>query len=157
MGKIATFLALLMLTASCLSFRDPMYKTDARLQYEITEFFHTCMAYFHRSKCMPEVDVEIKVTSLSDTTLGVCTIYPGSDKLNIVIDRKLLNNPRLRKLVVFHELTHCVFDVDHFDDDIDLMNSNADYDEEIINNFNYYVQKAFERIRMQKFLESIKK
>lgn len=157
MGRLIAFITLVALTASCLSFRDPMYKTDARLQYDITEFFHTCMAYFHRSKCMPEVDIEIKVVNLEDTTLGTCTIYPGDTVLKIVIDKSLLNNPPLRKMVVYHELMHCVFDVDHYEDDIDLMNAQSLHEDEIIKNFPYYVKRAFERIRMQKFLESIKK
>lgn len=106
---------------------------------------------------MPEVDVEIKVTDLEDTTLGICTIYPNNSLLKIVIDKSLLDHPRLRKMVIYHELIHCVFDVDHYENDIDLMNANSKHEEEILRNFPYYVKKTLERVRMEKFLESIKK
>jgi len=104
---------------------------------------------------MPEVNVEVKVVDLPDTTLGICTIYPDNS-LKIKIDSSVVDSP-LRKLVVYHELMHCVFDVEHYDDDIDIMNKDATNDEEIIKHFNYYLQKSFTRIRMEMFQRMLKK
>jgi len=155
MARLSVLLLLVMCTASCLSLRPPMYYTDARLQAEISNFFQDCLGYFHRAQCMPEVNVEVKVVDLPDTTLGICTIYPDNS-LKIKIDSSVVDSP-LRKLVVYHELMHCVFDVEHYDDDIDIMNKDATNDEEIIKHFNYYLQKSFTRIRMEMFQRMLKK
>lgn len=104
---------------------------------------------------MPEVNVELKIVDLDDTTLGMCTIYPDNT-LKIKIDPSVLNSP-IRKLVVYHELMHCVFDIEHYDDDIDIMNKDASNDEVLIKNFNYYLQKAFTRIRLEMFQRMLKK
>lgn len=105
---------------------------------------------------MPEREIIIRVKNFSDTTLGTCSIHTTGE-LVIAIDESLLERDDLRKLVVYHELMHCVFDVDHWDHDIDIMNEDSAHDEEILRNFPYYLKRAFERIRMEKFLESIKK
>lgn len=155
MGKLSVLFLLFMCTASCLSLRPPMYYTDARVQAEISSFFQDCLGYFHRAQCMPEVNVELKIVDLDSATLGMCTIYPDNT-LKIKIDQSVLNSP-IRKLVVYHELMHCVFDIEHYDDDIDIMNKDATYDDVIMKDFNYFLQKAFTRIRLEMFRRMLKK
>lgn len=152
------FILICISASSCLSFSRPaMYMTDARLQAEISSFFQDCLGYFHRVQCMPEVNVQVEVRSLPSPQLGVCTTYPNNS-LKIQIEPSLLKEDRkLLKLVVYHELMHCVFDIDHYDEDIDIMNKDSTYDQQILQNFNYYLQRAFTRIRLDMFRRMLKK
>lgn len=138
---------LVCIIVSCLSMSPPLYVTDARVQAEVSNFFQDCLRYFHRAQCIPEVKVSVRVVKLPDTTLGQCTIYPN-DNLTIVIDPSVLDSS-FRKLVIYHELMHCIFDIEHYDDDVDIMNKDNTHHVELMTRFDYYLQRAFARIRLQ--------
>jgi Zn-dependent peptidase ImmA (M78 family) len=100
--------------------------------------------------CIPNTDLKVYVGRLPGPSIGECTIY-SDKKLRVIIDKEVLTESN-RRLVVFHELIHCVFDVDHYTEDIDIMNTDSSNDQEIMNHFDFYVEKVFRRLQKEVFV-----
>lgn len=129
---------------------EPRMNIHADLKAHTEEFIKDCNKYLGKEKCNPKIQLVMKVRPLADKKLGVCYIYnePFQYKRKIVIDDEVMGAYN-QKLVVYHELLHCLFQLDHFDDEIDILNtyvvpSNVRY----INQYwDYFVEKAFRRVK----------
>jgi hypothetical protein len=126
-----------------------VHTIDTRLQKDVVEFFDTCQQYFPTRICIPDTDLKIYVGRLPGPSIGECNIY-SDKKLRVIIDKEILSE-RNRRLVVFHELIHCVFDVDHYNDSVDIMNEDSKHDQEIMDHFDFYVEKVFRRLQREMF------
>jgi len=150
MGKIILLLSLALFLSCCRTLDIGYIHTiDPRLQKDVSAFFETCQLYFPSKICIPDADLQVYVGRLTKPMVGECTIYPDK-KLRVVIDKGILGEKDLR-LVVFHEMLHCVFDVDHFEESPDIMNADTTHEKEILAHFDFYLEKVFRRIQREIF------
>lgn len=150
MGKIILLLSLALFLSCCRTLDIGYIHTiDPRLQKDVSAFFETCQLYFPSKICIPDADLQVYVGRLPKPMVGECTIYPDK-KLRVVIDKGILGEKDLR-LVVFHEMLHCVFDVDHFEESPDIMNADTTHEKEILAHFDFYLEKVFRRIQREIF------
>lgn len=150
MGRIILLALLLLSSSSCRTLDiGNVHTVDTRLQKDVVEFFDTCQLYFPTTFCIPDTDLKVYVGRLPGPSIGECNIY-SDKKLRVIIDKEVLSE-RNRRLVVFHELIHCVFDVDHHTEDIDIMNADSRNDQEIVDHFDFYVEKVFRRLQREIF------
>lgn len=98
------------------------YTSDAKLSHYITEFFLDCRAILGTDECSPQIDLKLEIKTLDEHTLGICYVYPYTGKRLIQIDPDIIGQYNER-LVVYHELFHCVLNRQHFDDSLDIMNT----------------------------------
>ena len=150
MAKIILLLTLALFLSCCRTLDiGYIHTVDPRLQKEVSAFFETCQLYFPSRICIPDADLQVYVGRIPGTTVGECTVYPDK-KLRVVIDKAILKEEDLQ-LVVFHEMIHCVFDVDHFEESPDIMNADTTYEKEILVHFDFYVEKVFRRLQREMF------
>lgn len=149
MGKVVILILALFSLTNCVTFRSaPSYNIDATLQYDASLFFQKCVHHLSKELCLPKVPLEMGVETLEWPLLGECIISTPS-QLDISISDRILEEAMLRRLIVYHELAHCIFDIDHHDDDIDIMNSTSQYDLTITQNLDFYLKKLFDRVRKE--------
>ena len=98
---------------------------DPRLQDDVINFLVDCERNLPYETCNPLLDVHLKVGKLPEKeSLGVCITYGGdwSYKRVIIISPHILGAYN-QKLVTYHELSHCILGMEHYDEEIDIMNS----------------------------------
>jgi len=142
-----------MLLASCGTTQpDIEYKLDfsPELQDQVFEYLADCQRFLYTHRCNQRIELKVKVQKLPDPQqLGVCYTYhpPHEYKRDIYISPKVIGTD-LQKLVVYHELTHCLFEEDHYDTKVDIMNSYAESKKAqwIYKNWEFFLKKMFERI-----------
>lgn len=76
------------------------------------------------------------------TTNGVCLKW--EDIRSVHLNPNIEDQPRVLKMAIYHELLHCVFDLPHYDKELDLMNTKAI--PEISKNLPRYINKIKNRL-----------
>lgn len=98
------------------------YTSDNQLAHYVTEFLANCREFLNENSCNPPINLQVTIAPLSENTLGLCTIYPYNGKRLVEIDPAIIGQYNER-LVVYHELFHCILNKPHFDSEIDIMNA----------------------------------
>ena len=124
---------------------------DPRLHDLIMEYLADCQRHLTSTECNKNLQIKIRIRELEEENqLGLCYTYypPYHLKRDILISPKLLGTKQL-KLVLYHELTHCIFEMEHSDDKIDIMNSySSEYKTNIIyGEWDKYLEAMFSRTR----------
>ena len=120
------------------------------LQDDVFEFLADCQRHLHTHKCNQLILLTVKVQKLPEPDqLGVCYTYysPNEHVRNIYIDPSIVGTAQ-QKLVVYHELAHCIFEMDHYDTKVDIMNSYT-YEQKalwIYDNWDFFLKAMFSRI-----------
>jgi hypothetical protein len=151
MKKIISLITIML--ASCgTTTQDVEYKLDfsPELQDQVFEYLADCQRHIHTHRCNQRIELKVKVQKLPEPNqLGVCqTFYPPNDyKRYIYISPKVMGTS-LQKMVLYHEMTHCLFDEDHYDTEVDIMNSYTEPKkaEWIYKHWEFFLTKMFERI-----------
>ena len=121
--KLLTTLGLFI--ASC-GTAQPTVKMSvpSELAEDVKSFMKDCQAVLGFSKCNPSLDIKIKVKKLKEQKLGTCYFYDGAFKYKrlIVMSEDIIGT-EYQKIVMYHELIHCLLDQEHTDDEIDIMNT----------------------------------
>ena len=119
--------------------------TDERLSHYVNDFLSECRLYLPDSKCSPPIDLRVIVTSLPDNILGQCSVYEGRLR-TVELDNTILTQYN-EKIVMYHELYHCVLGIPHYDNEPDIMNTyeNDEITQYIYNNWSEYTKRVFTR------------
>jgi Zn-dependent peptidase ImmA (M78 family) len=120
---------------------------DPRLQDDVMNFLMECERNLPYETCNPVLDVTAKVGKLPEPdSLGVCFVYDDHKRV-IVIAPNTVESPS-RRVVIFHEMAHCVLGMDHFDDGVDIMNSyeHPFKTQYIKDNWDYFTTQVFKRV-----------
>jgi hypothetical protein len=128
----------------------PLQRIDPTLSAEVENFYLDCKRLSpNPESCAPRIKLTVQVKDLSDPVWGVCYTYaPPYEYVRIVhMNRDTTLSPSLLKLVLYHELLHCVLGYEHYNDFLDVMNSSvdektADY---VVNNLDYFLSIVFTR------------
>jgi len=98
----------------------PDHPTDKKIDPEFQSHVDRFSKYLGR-----KVEIRIQFEELDDETVGLCAIYSDGYR-EIEIDREYWDDAEesVRDELIFHELGHCILDLDH--------------DETLINKGNYY-------------------
>ncbi len=88
--------------------------------------------------------IGVQYGPLTTTILGLCTFDPRGRVITLRYD--LMFNLAQRNLILVHEMGHCVYNQGHYDEDIDIMNTFSDDEQEKINHWPKYFHKLCQRI-----------
>lgn len=153
MRRIISILS--MLIASCGTTEpDVEYKMEfsPELQDQVFEYLADCQRHLHTHQCNQRIELKVKVQKLPEPNLlGICqTFYPPHDYKRYIYISPDVVGTDLQKLVLYHEMTHCLFDDDHYDDEIDIMNTYtfSNKANHIYRNWGGYLEKMFGRISL---------
>ena len=113
----------------------------------VNDFFTDCEKVLGSEKCRPAVELQGKIRPLKENTLGVCYIYDNPEYLRRIYVDDDVTDPDLFRVVLYHELMHCVLEFPHNDDELDIMNSSADIisAKNIRYYWDFYVHKSLVR------------
>lgn len=122
------------------------YTADAGLNHYITEFMSDCRIYLGVIYCNPAINLSVTIAPLDENTLGLCTVYPYVGKRTVEINSNIIGKYNER-LVVYHELFHCILNLPHYDNEMDIMNAyeSENSTQEIYLNWISFVRKTFLR------------
>lgn len=141
------------LLASCGTTQpDIEYKMEfsPELQDQVFEYLADCQRHLHTHRCNQLIELKVKVQKLPEPNqLGICQMfYPPHDYKRYIYISPDVVGTDLQKLVLYHEMTHCLFDEDHYDTKIDIMNSYVYSNKaaHIYKNWDFFLKKMFERI-----------
>lgn len=146
-------LVFLMLVVACGTTETSLkYGKDfsPELQDDIFEFLADCQRFLSTHKCNQKLDLKVKVQKLPEPEqLGVCYTYyaPNEHRRYIFISPNVVGTPQ-QKLVIYHELIHCFFEMDHYDLKIDIMNTYT-YEKKalwIYKNWDFFINAVFSRV-----------
>lgn len=140
---------LFFLIASCGTAQPmPKMSVPSELKDDVKEFMVDCNYVLGYAKCNPSLDIKIKIKPLKEQRLGTCYLYSGAlqYKRVIVISEDIVGT-EYQKIVMYHELIHCLLHQEHMDDEIDIMNTymtrkNTMY---MYKSWDYFVTKALLR------------
>lgn len=121
--------------------------TTNQLAPHVSEFFKYCKMYLDEEKCSPKILLRVKIKPLPSNVLGQCTTYTVPEYLRVVTIRPDVAVGYNMKVVLYHELFHCVLDKPHYDEELDIMNSYEDEKstEFIYENWFNYLKAVFYR------------
>lgn len=153
MIKLYMFISCLLFSTGCATpsiTRDKVgftYLADKGLEHYVIEFVADCRTYLDDKLCNPSINLTVSIAPLNDNTLGLCTVYPYAGKRTVDIHRSIIGQYNER-LVVYHELFHCILNLPHHDNEIDIMNSyeSEHSTQEIYLNWISFVRKTFLRV-----------
>lgn len=109
--------------------------------------YYTKMADFIQAGAGSDDDLKVigvQYGPLDATKLGLCTYDLKGRVITLRYDL-MYNGPR-RNLVLTHEMGHCVFNQDHYDAEIDIMNTVSNNESEKEDHFDTYFSKLCSRI-----------
>ena len=145
---ILSFLSGLMLACSTLSVPEHLtVQVDTVMHQTVFDFLDDCEAVLGAEKCKPRYELEGGIRKLENGTLGTCYVYDTPAYLRKIYVDKSVEDPDLFRVVMYHELMHCILDFQHHDDGLDIMNSttNADNAKEIAKSWDEFVNQALKR------------
>jgi hypothetical protein len=106
--------------------RRMIVEVDPIMQETVNNFLSDCEKVLGREKCRPNIELQGKIRPLKEDTLGLCYIYENPEHLRRIFVDDNVTDPNLFRVVLYHELMHCVLEFPHHDDELDIMNSSAD-------------------------------
>jgi len=128
----------------------PLSYIEPQLKPLVDEFYQECKKVLGE-QCQTRITLTVKVDKLSDNTYGVCYLYdkPYQYVRQVNINHDIIINPTLLRVVLFHELIHCVLEQEHFDTYLDLMNTytNEKTASYLLSYWQFYLTTALERAR----------
>jgi hypothetical protein len=128
----------------------PLSYIEPQLKPLVDEFYQECKKVLGE-QCQTRITLTVKVDKLSDNTYGVCYLYdkPYQYARHININSEIITNPTLLRVVLFHELIHCVLEQEHYDTQLDLMNTytNEKTASYLLSYWQFYLTTALERAR----------
>lgn len=136
--------------AACSSLHAPdkfTLRVDPTLEQTIFDFLKDCEQLLGDSVCKPPIKLEAGFKQLDDDTLGTCYVYETPSFLRKIYIDPEVTDPNLFRVVMYHELMHCILGTQHNDNELDIMNSymgqnSADY---IVNDWDFFVKQALTR------------
>ena len=95
--------------------------------------------------------VSVKFTDIeTEGTLGTCTIYKNGDR-KIILDNSIKGTAYL-EIVVYHELAHCLLNLPHYEEELDIMNAYVPSPERYNKNRKELLDKVFKRGKQNSFM-----
>lgn len=122
---------------------------DPRLSGDVNRFFSDCKKYLPEAICHPNIELDVYVkeqAKMHDDSIGTCWTYSISNKRRVFISDQVINTSEQR-LVIYHELFHCVTETEHIENEPDIMNPDTSYSFIVLQDWDSYVAKAFLRER----------
>lgn len=153
MIKFSTRLLAFLFTACATTPRAPdipLSYIEPQLQPLVDDFYRECRKVLG-DQCDTRISLSVRVDKLPDNTYGVCYLYnkPQEYVRQVDISKDILTKPSLLKVVLYHELIHCVLQQEHYDDHLDLMNTftNEGTAQYVLLYWHFYLTTALERAR----------
>ena len=136
--------------AACASLHAPENLTisiNPVMRTVIFEFLEDCEKVLNTETCKPKLQLEGGFKKLDKDLLGTCYVYETPSYLREIYIDPEVTDPNLFRVVMYHELMHCILGTEHTDNELDIMNSrmdqkSADY---IANNWDNFVKQALTR------------
>ena len=129
-------------TIACSPQQHTIITQDQELADHVNHFI--AEAAKHSAAYMVPANMVVKKVEMPIGTLGTCTISTSglTVKLNTIYWKYISKAKQTQ--VIFHELSHCLLNMDHYDTEVDIMNTseNTDFNDE---NAQEYIQKLFNR------------
>jgi hypothetical protein len=117
----------------------------------VDEFVSDCKRFVDNESCSPQITLTVQFKELKENNLGVCYLYdyPYNHVRRIEINEKIKATPELLKVVMVHELLHCVLQIEHFDKQLDIMNSygNLETSKYLLSHWDFYLDLVFRRYK----------
>lgn len=128
----------------------PLSRIDIGLKPYVDKFYAVCQKYNpNPESCTPLIKLTVRVKQTEENILGVCYVYdkPYEYVRVIHINPQVVLNETLLTVVMYHELMHCVLGYQHFDDQLDIMNSylNDESTAYFLKYWDFFLQTVFDR------------
>jgi len=128
----------------------PLSRIDPGLKPYVDKFYLECQKHNpNPESCAPLIKLTVRVKQTEENVLGVCYVYgkPYEYVRDIHISPNVVLNETLLTVVMYHELMHCVLGYQHFDAQLDIMNSylNDESTAYFVKYWDFFLKTVFDR------------
>lgn len=119
-------------------------ESEDTLKGAVNWFMTDCNRMLSKEQCEPKAHLTVRQGNLSEGTLGLCWFSPKQRLIEI--DSDVISSQNYW-VVLYHEMFHCVLGREHYDNDIDIMNTYEDTEKTLViyANWEQFLRKVFLR------------